>query len=350
MSKNTTIYMDYPLRNYTGFASVYEPDSVGIEFEVEGQNLQYWDNKYWTCKEDGSLRQGFEWVVRRPVSISSIEGVIKNWFNRTNEVGAKISQSLRTSIHVHINCQHMTTRQIYTAITAYWLIENLLVRYSGPSREGNLFCLRAKDADYAVTELIHGIESGTLFQSVRGNEFKYAALNLQAITKYGTFEFRMMRGEYSDPKFINQWVQELYNFIQNTKKLNDPREVIRKFKNSTAKDFLLFFFSPEFVVQIMDEHDFAYAIMEENFHYAFALATCIPDWGVHKEQPKAEETPTLKLKKGKQINFTNYITTGTQIVSPSLLSNTEVNTAPPDWWNSTPPDDDHISFLDDEDQ
>jgi hypothetical protein len=282
-------YLGLTLQDYRGPAKNVNGE-IGIEFEcepVQGASLYPFNCDYWSVKADGSLRGGAEWVLRQPIPFPALKVAIDDFFYNSKRHGQKLSDdSIRTSIHVHVNAQLFTLVQIYTILTAYFLVENLLVRFSGKTREGNLFCLRARDADFTISSIRDSLTQGTFINHFRDhNVYKYGALNLSALARFGSFEFRSMRGYYSDPKFIIGWIEALYSLVTKAATFDNPRLVSLFFKNNSPVTFLRAFFPEEFVVRLLDQAPDYHYLMEESYHSAFAISTALDDWTVPAPEP-----------------------------------------------------------------
>jgi Putative amidoligase enzyme len=184
----------------------------GVEIECEGNDLQVAPEEWWKTEYDGSLRgrfpdQAAEYVFKRPMkygeAVKAIEAL------NEAQANAKLNFSFRTSCHVHVNVMDCTEDQITNLIYTYYLLENVLLRYCGEVRIGNRFCLRLGDAEeqltHVVTHIMRGFRSSAHFE---GNRVRYAALNLAAIGKYGSIEFRGMRGTM-DPNVLLPWIRAL---------------------------------------------------------------------------------------------------------------------------------------------
>ncbi len=282
------------LHSYLPMLHNYE-ERIGLEFECETSNpIKSWHSHYWIYKEDNSLRNGLEWITTGPITNDQITAAVEEWFLYQNNIKNKIvHNSPRTSIHVHRSIMNYTLLEIYTFLTAYYLIEPLLVRYCGKQREGNLFCLRMMDADYSVNALVQGIQKKYYFDYVKSDDFKYAALNLQAITKYGSLEFRMKGGDYKNKQEIIDWITMLDFFVKAVKvSFGTPRDVATTFKALTKKEFLYHCLPEAFANRLVTLFPDYRTIMEDAFHYIYHLVLAHPTW---QEEPK--KNTSLKLKK-----------------------------------------------------
>ena len=187
---------------------------LGVEIECEGANLQIPSEQFWNTEADGSLRGRFpsesaEYVLKGPQSVE----FTKKALIHLNEIqkDAQLKFSFRTSVHVHCNMQDATEDQILNTMYTYFLIENTLLRYCGDVRIGNRFCLRLGDAEellvYIKHFIIHGFDG---LRQIDENRVRYAALNMASLRKYGSLEFRGMRGTM-DPEVLFPWIDAIAN-------------------------------------------------------------------------------------------------------------------------------------------
>lgn len=201
---------------------------VGIEIEVEGKNLPTINTpKPWKHVEDHSLRAPpggmcAEYVLRAPIEFSKVNETLGILWGTFKENKSKIMDSNRTSVHVHLNCQQWFLNRLTSFCALYFIVEEILTEWCGEHRVGNLFCLRAMDAEAIVSYLRSFIEYD-------GNapiqEFlHYSALNANAIKKYGSLEIRTLRGT-QDPRVITDWVEILERLYRLSEHYPDPREI-----------------------------------------------------------------------------------------------------------------------------
>lgn len=190
---------------------------VGIEVEVEAKKfLPSIETKPWTSKPETSLRgYGMEYITAAPILCDSDKtDALKMLSEVLHDPKYQVNHdSPRTSVHVHVNVLGYTPTQVYTAACAYWLLENPLMEWCGPTRVGNKFCLRLKDA-----EGILGIcradatQQCSPFRYLRADACKYGGLNLNAVSRFGSLEFRGMRGCY-DYKTMDLWSTAMYELV-----------------------------------------------------------------------------------------------------------------------------------------
>ncbi len=201
-------------------------NELGIEIEMEGEGLYDVNCKNWVIDGDGSLRgHGAEYVLNGPMTkqgaFDSVDVLYKQLEKRAN-----IAPSDRCGVHIHINCQHMDIKKVFNYITLYLIFEDLLLSWCGEDREGNLFCLRAKDAEWLLVSLIEDKKSfGKFYKTGHKGTFKYSAMNVAALTYYGSLEFRSLRTP-SSPSPIKEYVNLLLHLKKVALKATDTKDFI----------------------------------------------------------------------------------------------------------------------------
>lgn len=218
--KKEKIAFDHTIREVYGINKT--PGDIGVEIEVEFTGkVKQLAGKYWTTVQDGSLRNGLEYVLQVPVPIKDIPLALEELSKATKGGAYKFSN--RCSVHVHVNVQELKLHEFVKACTAWWLVENLMTRTQGANREGNLFALRGKDAEAIILsfaeDVSNGFQNGPVVRPRSDPAQRYASLNLAALRKFGSMEFRFLRGTL-DIEEIDFWVRALYNLVHNAKGMN----------------------------------------------------------------------------------------------------------------------------------
>lgn len=210
---------------YVFYDRLYEED-VGLEIEVEGGP---WDRDVpakWRATADGSLRgNGVEFVTRGPVKADTVARNVRELV--ASMPGATWDFSYRTSVHVHVNVQHLTIGQWLSYIVAYGIAEEVLINQWAPERAGNKFCLRFCDADAALEAVLAGVTRNNPLGHL-DNGYKYAACNLNATQRMGTLEFRSLGGT-NDPDRLQAWVNVLVSLRSYAERFHDPKDIIQDF-------------------------------------------------------------------------------------------------------------------------
>jgi len=201
--------------------SVEDKNEVGIEVEVEGDNLPE-APVGWRRIEDGSLRgESAEYIFKRPVNRRLATTYLTRLSNAYIENGTQVLDSARQSVHVHLNVQEMEMNKVFNLITLFLIFEESLVKWCGEYREGNLFCLRSSDAEDLIASLEMASESVLQFPILQRDSNRYAAINVSSMFLHGSLEFRSMRGT-DDFDLIKKWMNVLLKLKDFANKILDP--------------------------------------------------------------------------------------------------------------------------------
>lgn len=200
----------------------------GVEIEAEGIRLPRELPPPWRVENDGSLQAGFEaheYVMHRPASLEGVHEALTTLKQAYKENKSDVRETQTSGVHVHVNVQDYTPKQLFTFITTYFVLEELLLTYCGEDRQGNHFCLRLKDAENIVDEFVMSAKKHQL-ANLKGDNIRYCSLNPCSLFKYGSLEFRAMRGT-GDLNAIETWVKILDQVRLAAKNYADPAEVAK---------------------------------------------------------------------------------------------------------------------------
>ena len=181
---------------------------VGIEVEVEADSPLPEDGHptIWASERDGSLR-GYcrEYITKGPLPIGAVREEISTLYDHLKD--SDIVDSFRAGVHIHVNCQDLTVEQVLNFTCVYYSLEDALMKFCGELREGNHFCLRLKDAEFPLHMLMSVADTGDI-DYLRTDNLRYSAMNLRALTIYGSLEFRGMETTSTFSK-IPEWAEIL---------------------------------------------------------------------------------------------------------------------------------------------
>jgi len=209
------------------------PREIGIEVEMEGSLLPT-RVSYWNVGGDGSLRgESVEYALKLPCMRRLVKSRVDVLYNSFG----KISPSERCGTHIHVNCQQLTSRQVFSFICLYFFFEGLLTKWCGEDREGNLFCLRAEDAEGIIVSLIEDkMNRGYPHKACR-HYLKYGAINIAALMKFGSLEFRALRTPTSNERIL-KWVKMLLSLKDLSKDEANVEECMMNFSVHGAKSLV----------------------------------------------------------------------------------------------------------------
>ncbi len=233
------------------FASIFgmyntKKGDVGIEIELEGAFLPAAIGGHWTGHVDNSLRnytdpEGLvhaprEYVINGVINHEEVPKALKQFSDALVKAKAKPVLSNRCSVHVHVNASQLTVKQVYTWLACYYILEEPLIKFCGPDREGNLFCLGGCDSQYAIDALAAAADGQRNFAELNDQNLKYTACNVWALYNYGSLEFRA-HGGTTDTSRIQQWIDILMQIREASLAFDGPQAVVQEFSNLGAIEF-----------------------------------------------------------------------------------------------------------------
>lgn len=261
----------------------------GIEIECEGNNIAPINSKTWGSEADGSLRGEYphgacEFVLKKPIMFKDVEQAIDELIG--HEINAEFNFSFRTSVHIHVNVQELTSTQLYNLIYTYLLIEQPLVNYCGDGRKGNRFCLRLRDAEGMIDILSNLFNTGNKnLRRIPNDHMRYASINLEAFKKYGSIEFRAMRGTM-DKAIILPWVQMLHSIKTYALEMANPKVIHEEFRAYGSVGFLNKVLGKENAQRVMSP------TAEQEMNESYSLSIDLPYSFVEvEEEPQMEHRP-----------------------------------------------------------
>lgn len=258
---------------------------VGLEIEIEGKKLPVPPPAPWRYIEDHSLRapkggMTAEYVLAYPIDFKEVKGTVEALWDGIAKNGGVIMDSNRTSVHVHLNCQKWFLNRVTSFAALYFIVEEILTEWCGDHRVGNLFCLRAKDAEAIVSHLKTFIE----FDGQAGiQEFlHYSALNANALKKYGSLEIRTLSGT-NQAAVVVDWVETLERLYRLSEDFPDPRDICSSLSSVGPLAFFNNILGPKAEVIrkgiSMSDHDIANSVYE-GVRIAQELCYC-KDWDAY---------------------------------------------------------------------
>lgn len=291
--------------SYRKLGNVFYDGEIGIEIECEGVNLFDSPVRYWTAKHDGSLRTKnnhppVEFVLRQPLPRTEISKALTYLMGNLERSKSVVSESTRTSVHVHVNCLNMTIKEVVTYICMYLLFENALVDFSGPTRVGNLFCLRAKDAEYWVWCISQMFLNNGDMSVVCSDNFRYTSCNTAALSKFGSLEFRSMRGTV-DQKVIETWVSLLTHLKDKAEGYSNPMKLYEDYLKFGPENFSSYIFGGKphlrsVLLQSSNSKEDYIRGIQEGSQFVRDIASSLPEWKVKKTKKELDQERTRPRK------------------------------------------------------
>jgi hypothetical protein len=210
---------------------------VGVEIEVEGANLITSTNPLWNTTVDGSLRgENKEYILAKPLEQNEAIAAIIGLKQELSDAGSLLDFSFRTSVHVHVNVTDLTYDEYLSFLYTYLLLEEPLMSFCGKERKGNRFCLRARDAEGVINNFYNLFRIRDGFRNIVQDAVRYAALNIYSTCKFGSLEFRGMRGTL-DTDVLSIWIKALVA-IREFSRNKSPVQVEALYEAHTHKELM----------------------------------------------------------------------------------------------------------------
>lgn len=199
------------------------PTYVGLELEVSNAGrLDFFydpddEELLWRTSMDYSIRGDNPMEIRfsKPLSPRQVEIAFEQLLNvDTLEVNDSCG------VHVHVDVRDLTIEQLGRVISLYLILERTLYRYCGVSRLDNNFCVPLHKALGGFS--VQWATNRFAF----GEELRYGGLNLHAIRKFGSLEFRMHPGT-TDLMRILDWMNICAAVKMHGKEFLGPKDAYR---------------------------------------------------------------------------------------------------------------------------
>jgi hypothetical protein len=207
---------------------------VGVEIEVEAHSaLPTGHTTLWRNTMDNSLRgSSREYIIKAPSTPTAAKQAVTALYRRFERNNVVLKDSMRAGVHIHLNQQHKTLRQMLTFASLYWIFEDYLIKtYCGNEREGNLFCLRLSDAEAPIMALVSAIRDRSGLVAYGDDNLRYSSMNFCALARFGTLEFRALRTPLT-PGPIRDWIDVLVELENKAFEFESPQQLIESFSGA----------------------------------------------------------------------------------------------------------------------
>lgn len=202
--------MDAPVNPHNPSDEFISNCLIGVEHELEGARGDDFEQNFsaWNAIRDGSLRDsGIEYVLKAPLAGEALSEAI-NLLGGYVGGRRNICVNERTSTHIHMDARDMTPRQLLTFCVVYTTFEQAIFSMCDASRIENNFCVPVrKNAGviHRLSQLSKNIDSSRAVENLSSDNYRYAALNMAALRRFGSLEFRM-RESLTDPSSLKDWI------------------------------------------------------------------------------------------------------------------------------------------------
>lgn len=221
---------------------------VGVEIEAEDRqhfNMTQLTDRYWRVEDDGSLRNGgLELVFREPYSGKDTAAALE----AAEKSLAKCSFTDRCGLHVHVDCRKLKTSEVTSFVLTYLLFEAAIFPLCGEGRETSNFAVPV----YTNKELQSALGEGVAPKSAQDmgrHGGRYSALNLESLGRYGSLEFRAMRGTASSSAILD-WIKVLLSLKEFALTRPDFADLVRRSSDRLPEELFNEVFSNDLAEKI----------------------------------------------------------------------------------------------------
>lgn len=218
---------------------------VGIEIETEG-----WQGdgiatlpKIWAYHVDNSLRNnGMEFTTKGTGIIGKDIAVTVREFCKWAKARHLSEGYPRAGIHIHLDCTDMDweANQLHNMVACYMLVEHALYGFAGEWRRTCGFCDPLTESQLPMNQLREALfakgSSGKTLTSKLNKLGRYYGLNLKALTKYGTVEYRQLETTFDENRIIN-WIQIIFQLKAFAMQWPTGRRILAEVSRDGARAF-----------------------------------------------------------------------------------------------------------------
>lgn len=299
---------------------------IGLEHEYEGVKQstlpKHTFADFWTYHEEGSLKDnGAEYVFATPLFGVDAYRAIEWLVSYAKDSGWKCTK--RTGIHVHSDVRDLTVPQLAGHTIVYAAVEPILYRWIGDARDVSHFCIPLYKADEALLGTCAILRSAFRDDKSDGHTAvtaaeryqRYAGYNLQALSKFGSIEFRQLQTTH-DLQRIEDWINIIMSLKATALRLPESDgAVVRMIERMGAQELLYYVFPKRIAEQLYTKHS-----DEEFFLYGLPSAR---DVAVHGCGPVIWSKNNFP--KGEHRGFSNWLKSNEEkIKSPKVIEPEEV--------------------------
>lgn len=180
------------------------------EYAIAGNHPM---SSYWVCHIDNSLRdEGIEFVSKPLFGEDLTDGILMlhDFCLSLAASDCNYKFSSRCGTHIHLDVRDLNKEELLSLICLYSLYEHSLFNFWDINRAGNVYCVPINNQNTFSTvfaKLMVATNQQTVLNlfSKFHQEYRYSALNLASISKYGSLEFRHGYGTFDTEK-LTAWI------------------------------------------------------------------------------------------------------------------------------------------------
>ena len=210
------------------------PDQLtGVEIEAERTPGAVFPNQtpdMWSEHGDGSLRNGVEYVLSAPLAGKELSYAIDTFYSN---VSVERWPTSSTHIHIDMRDEDLPVSVLQSIFILAYTLEDCIYALGDQGRDMTGFCNKLDTLSAADVALIMRVddESESLVPLGRGS--RYYGLNLRALFKYGSLEFRYFPTAVSANE-LKSWIRLVQQFKAAAMALRTKEGTFEVFKDEAA--------------------------------------------------------------------------------------------------------------------
>jgi len=197
--------------------------AAGVRTETQGYNHS--TSNVWKIVPDGSLsgRNAFELVSPPMVFGEESVATLRTVCGVLNNLGVKVNTSC--GFHVHVDASDLNAAHMKNLVAMFCRFEPVMdalvpaARRSSEWARSNAARLGRTDADRVA--VIEAAANTSVLRALHNNN-RYQKLNLEALGRHGTVEFRQAAGTTNADKVVG-WVAMCVGLVSSSRKLRGLR-------------------------------------------------------------------------------------------------------------------------------
>ena len=265
----------------------------GVELEIDNPN----NNEgvvYPTCvapvwkqTHDGSLNNGYEYVLNAPLAGKQLTNAIYQLFDH----GTKTTRTFTGSTHIHVNViDGMRMQQLKTLVLLCYYFEDMLYGVGDYSRKWCGFANPMATIPVNTMKDIFALNDLRSLRDALDATGRYYGLNLRAMDKYGSVEFRYFPTATSAEELL-YWLKLVQLFKKAALETGTPKKLVALLS------------SEEGVAQFMEKYFSEY---KKYWHYAGSFYDI--QKRVYKSMiiTEAADKPVVNVRYSKKFDETRY--------------------------------------------
>lgn len=232
----------------------------GVEVEAEFREPPMMAPEGWVGKADHSLRGMFsiEYVSTKVLNRIPMEARLDELWEHMKKYD--MVDTVRAATHIHVNMKGTNALYLANVLTLYYLVEDTVIKYGcGAGRFGNFFCLPGSQCGLTpgrVAGLFSWNYNTVNLRSLQEDFDKYAALNLNALRKFGSLEFRALRTPTDNPDSIKEILALFSKILVLARKYEHPSLIVSELSAQGAEKFVEFLLPKRIKEKMEDPVDF----------------------------------------------------------------------------------------------